>query len=80
MTGDLQQFYNSCKLNADQWNLQRFLWVKDLDPDGEVLEAVVTTLMYGVKSVSCQTDYAVELLAQHIKGENPKLSLFASSN
>ena len=76
VTVDLQQFYNSCKLNSDQWNLQRFLWVKDLDPEGQVLEAVVTTLMYGVKSVSCQTEHAVELLAQHVGDENPELSLF----
>ena len=45
MAGDLQQFYNSCKLDINQWNLQRFLWVEDLDPEGKILEAVMTTLI-----------------------------------
>ena len=76
LTGDLQQFYNSCKLNKDQWNLQRFLWVDDLDPDGEILEAVITTLMYGVKSVACQSEHAVDLLAELAKTENPVLAIF----
>ena len=38
VAGDLTQFYNSCKLNSEQWNLQRFLWLDNLDPEGEVLE------------------------------------------
>ena len=32
-TGDLAQFYNACKLDPDKWNLQRFLWLENLDPD-----------------------------------------------
>ena len=40
--GDLTQFYNSCKLTPQQWNLQRFLWLEDLDPTGKVLEGVIT--------------------------------------
>ena len=51
LSGDLQQFYNACKLTSKQWNLQRFLWIENLDPDGKILEAVITTLIYGVKSV-----------------------------
>ena len=57
-TGDLQQFYNACKLDPDMWNLQRFLWIENLDPDGKILEAVITTLIYGVylpnQNVRCQ--------------------------
>ena len=26
MSGDIAQFYNACKLDPQQWNLQRFLW------------------------------------------------------
>ena len=76
ITGDLQQFYNACKLNAQQWNLQRFLWVENLDPKGEVLEAVLTTLIYGVKSVSAQSEFALKQLADHIKDAKPELALF----
>ena len=74
MTGDLQQFYNACKLLCEQWNLQRFLWVKDLDPDGEVLEAVMLTLIYGVSSVSAQSELAMQDLADYIRKENPELA------
>ena len=76
VAGDLTQFYNSCKLNPDQWNLQRFLWIEELDPDGEVLEAVITTLMYGVSSVSAQSEYAMSELAAYISEEDPELALF----
>ena len=34
--GDLKQFYASIKLVAEQWNLQRVLFRKDLDPNNEV--------------------------------------------
>ena len=74
MTGDLQQFYNACKLLCEQWNLQRFLWVKDLDPDGEVLEAVMLTLIYGVSSVSAQSELAMKDLADYVRTENPELA------
>ena len=73
-TGDLTQFYNACKLGSDQWNLQRFLWVEDLNPDGEVLEAVITTLIYGVRSVSAQSEFALGELAKLVKDKSPVLA------
>ena len=56
--------------------MQRILWIDDLDPDGEVLEAVIVTLIYGVKSVSAQTEFALAELAKLVKEENPELALF----
>ena len=76
VTGDLQQFYNACKLDPDMWNLQRFLWLENLDPKGEVLEAVMTTLIYGVKCVSAQSEFALEELAKQIEEEFPELASF----
>ena len=76
MTGDLQMFYNSCKLDPDMWNLQRFLWLENLDPQGKVLEAVFTTLIYGVKCVSAQSEFALAELSDHIKDEFPELASF----
>ena len=75
-TGDLTQFYNACKLGKEQWNLQRFLWIDDLDPDGKVLEAVITTLIYGVRSVSAQSELALSDLAKLVKEDNPVLAMF----
>ena len=76
ITGDLKQFYNACKLDSKQWNLQRFLWVDNLDPSGKVLEAVITTLIYGVTSVSAQTELAMKDLADFIRTDNPELATF----
>ena len=50
--GDLKQFYASIKLNKRQWNLQRVLFKPDLDPEAEPLEAVIVTLIWGIKCVS----------------------------
>ena len=65
--GDLQQFYNSCKLQAEYWNLQRFLWKEDIDPDAEAIEMVMKTLIYGVKCVSAQSEEAKLKLAEAVK-------------
>ena len=71
ISGDLRQFYNAFKLEKEQWNLQRFLWIEDLNPNGEVLEAVIKTIIYGVKSVSAQTEFVLAELAKMIKDSNP---------
>ena len=76
LSGDLKQFYNACKLFAEQWNLQRFLWVENLDPDGAVLEAVIVTLIYGVTSVSAQSEFALSELAAFVKETDPELATF----
>ena len=74
LTCDLQQFYNSCKLVPTQWNLQRFLYRKDMDINNPVLEGCIMTLIYGVKSVSAQSEYAIKLLADLVREEFPKVS------
>ena len=74
VNGDLKQFYNSCKLIIEQWNLQRFLYREDMDPDNPVLEGVIKTLIYGVKSVSRQSEHAISLLAAHIKDRYPEVA------
>ena len=56
VTGDLSQFYNSLKLKTEYFNLQSFLWRMNLDETDETLQAVIVTLMYGVKSVSAQSE------------------------
>ena len=71
--GDLKQFYASIKLITSQWNLQRVLYRDGLDPKGEVLEAVIKTLIWGVKSVSGQSESSIMQLAEFIKEKCPKL-------
>ena len=74
LQGDLRQFYASIKLVQDQWHLQRILYKPLLDPDADPIEAVITSLIWGVKSVSAQSEAAVIKLAEHIRSKNPRLA------
>ena len=76
VTGDLSQFYYSCKLREEQWNLQRFLFREGLNPDGQLLEGVIGALIYGVKCVSAQTECAIEKIATVVENEHPELATF----
>ena len=76
LTGDLTQFYNACKLAAHQWNLQRLLYRENLDPSLPIIEYIIVTLIYGVKCVSAQSEYAMSLLADLIRPEYPDLADF----
>ena len=69
--GDLQQFYNTCKLIPEQWNLQRFLYQANMDPSSPILEGVIKTLIYGVSSVSAQTECAMRKLGEIVEDRKP---------
>ena len=69
--GDLKQFYNSFKLQPCHWNLQRFLYKQDLDPDSPVQDGVIKTLIYGVGSVSAQSENGMKKLGNIVKEEKP---------
>ena len=73
LQGDLKQFYASIKLVTNQWNLQRILFRENLDPNGEVLEAVIQTLIWGVKCVSAQSECSIAKIAEFVKEKNPRL-------
>jgi len=76
VSGDIAQFYNRCKLLSHQWNLQKFVWIKDLNPEGEVVEGVIRTLIYGVKSVAAQSEFALEQLARSVESSDIQLAEF----
>ena len=78
--GDLKQFYASIKLVESQWNLQRILYRNELDPKAEVLEAVIKTLIWGVKSVSAQSECSIQKLAQFVLHEYPALADFLTNS
>ena len=71
LTGDLEQFYNSCKLIPSQWNLQKFLYRQELNPAAPVQIGVIKTLIYGVASVSAQSENAMQKLGDLIKDDKP---------
>ena len=72
--GDLKSFYASIKLVPEQWNLQRILYKEDLNPDAETQEAIIKTLIWGIKSVSAQSECAIIKLAESVKDSNPRLA------
>ena len=74
VTGDLSQFYNSLKLKEEYFNLQRFLWRMNPGEMDETLQAVIVTLMYGVKSVSAQSEEAMIRLARDFQTLYPALA------
>ena len=65
--------YNQFNLVENHWNLQRILFKQGLDPQAPVQEGVVTTLIYGVKSTSCQTETGLDNIADHVKDEKPEV-------
>ena len=71
VAGDLSQFYNTCKLVPTQWNLQRILWKPKLDPASAPEEAVIVTLIYGQISASCQSECAMQKLAEDFSTQYP---------
>ena len=73
LAADLTKMYNQFALRPNQWNLQRIMFKKDLDPDAPIQQACVTTLIYGVKSVAGQTEHAFKEIAEHVKEEKPKV-------
>ena len=72
--GDLSQFYASVNLDPQHWNLQRVLFRDDLNPDGEVLEAIIRSLIWGVKSVSGQTETVMMKVSEENKQSNKEVS------
>ena len=71
VTGDIRMFYNACKLRPSQWNLQRFLFQPDMDPSAPVREGVIQTLIYGVSSVSAQSECAMKKLGDLVQHDKP---------
>ena len=73
LVADLTKMYNQFNLVENHWNLQRILFKQGLDPQAPVQEGVVTTLIYGVKSTSCQTETGLDSIADHVKDEKPEV-------
>ena len=80
LTGDLQQFYCSCKLLAEEMNLTRFLYNPDLDPNSEPLECLFQALGFGLKSASGQSETVKEFLANDVREKEPELATLLDSS
>ena len=71
LAGDFKQFYCSCKLVPEDYNLVRFLYKPDLNPNSDPVEAVFKALIFGLKSASGQSEYSKVMLAKQNRLEYP---------
>ena len=60
---DISMAYNCVALHVEHLRYHKYLWVEELDPNGEIVEMVVRTLIYGVKSAGNQTMVAFQVTA-----------------
>ena len=67
ISGDITQFYNAVQLCLEHYPYQRFVFKNNLDPSERLLEGVITSLIYGVTSVSAQTEELINLIADRIQ-------------
>ena len=74
VSGDFQQFYCSCKLIPQDYNLVRFLFKPGLDPKAQPLEAVFKALIFGLKSASAQSECSKVKLAELNKESYPQVA------
>ena len=76
ITGDISQFYNAVLLALEHLPYQRFVYKEKLDSSGKLLEGIICTLIYGVRSVSAQMEVLVSMIAEKIKIDHPKVAEF----
>ena len=66
LCGDISQFYPTILLKPKHWQFQRILLRENLDPEGDVIEAVLVKLAFGVQSVSAQSEETVRRVAKDL--------------
>ena len=78
--GDLKMFYASIGLKNDQWNLQRVLFKGNLDSNSEPVEAIMKTLILGIKSAYAQSETAIIKLANYVREKQPLFADFLTNS
>ena len=63
-SGDLANFYCRFALSPEFWPLQKFLWVDNLDPEGEIKTYYIKTIIYGLKSSGVVCHYGINKLIE----------------
>ena len=76
ITGDASSFYNCIGLHEDHWTYQRILVRDKLDPNNEIVEAFIRTLIYGVTCVSAQSEEIISMLAEELWEKFPEVAIF----
>ena len=72
-TADVSMAYNCVALHPDFLRYHKYLWVEDLNPNGDVIEMVIRSLIYGVRSSGNQTIVAFHVTAREA-AKKPQLA------
>ena len=64
LTADISNFFCCFKLSADQWGLQRVVWIPSMEVDEEAEDFLITTLIFGFRSVTAQTSVGIRKLIE----------------
>ena len=67
LVGDISQFYNCFKLQLSHIAYQKILYRENLEPSNKVIEAVITSLIYGVRSVAAQSEAGIQKICELVE-------------
>ena len=71
--GDVSQFYCSVGLLEESWPYQKLLLREDLNPNGKLIKAVITSAIFGVCSSGGQSEEAIKKFCEIIKYDFPQV-------
>lgn len=69
-SGDLASYYCRFSLSPEHWPIQKFLWIDNLDPEGELRVYYIKTIIYGLKSSGLVCHFGINKLIdifEHLK-------------
>jgi len=69
---DIRLAYNQIELETEHFRYLKFLWQQDLDPDGDVEEYVIRTLIYGVRPVGNSLIAGFSKLCNYVEHHHPQ--------
>ena len=79
LSADIRMAYNTIKLKSQYYRYQKMLWKDFLSIDGETIEMVIKTLIYGVKPAGQLTAEGFNLVADVAEEREPDLKLGADT-
>ena len=69
---DIRMAYNQLKLHPKSLTWHRYLWIPDLNPENEIEERVMLTIIYGVISSGGQTAEGMHRIAEYGRDHFPE--------
>ena len=79
LSADIRMAYNTIKLKPEYYKYQKMVWKDFLSIDGETIEMIIRTLIYGVKPAGQLTAEGFNLVADIAEESEPDLKLGADT-